>query len=114
MSKKKAKRKTRPKLLRLATRKWIESVKATYELDAHHVMLLELAGRAWDRAMAAAEDIAKNGTTFEDRFGAIKARPSCKIENESMAMFLRTLRELALDIEPPSDPKRPPAIKRSF
>ena len=93
------------------TRKWIASVKAEFVLSEHHDMVLELAGRAWDRACDAAQDIAVSGLTFVDRLGNLRPRPSCKIENESTIIFARMLRELALDVELPAA-LRPPTIRR--
>ena len=102
---------SKPVKLRPETQKWVAKVKADFELDRHHEMLLELAGRAWDRSYNAAIDIAENGTTFSDRFGQERPRPSVKIEADSALLFSKILRELALDVEAPESP-RPPQIRR--
>lgn len=99
-----------PAHLKLATRRWWVSVAEDYQLEAHHLRLLTLAGEAWDRCQQAREALAKHGLTFEDRFHQPHARPEIAIERDSRIAFARLLRELALDIEPPREPGRPPGL----
>ena len=99
-----------PKHLALATRRWVESVLAEYELEPHHTRLLILAAEAWDRCQQAREAIAQHGLTFEDRFGAPRQRPEVGVERDSRLAFARLLRELDLDVSAPDDP-RPPALR---
>ena len=99
-----------PRHLNPATRKWWESVVAEYELEPHHVRLLTLAGESWDRGQQAREAIAKHGLTFVDRHGSPRARPEVGIERDSRIAFARLLRELGLDVQPPSE-SRPLAIR---
>jgi P27 family predicted phage terminase small subunit len=101
-----------PKHLRLATRRWWKSVVADFELEAHHVRLLTLAAEAWDRGQQAREALAEHGLTFSDRFGQPHARPEVAIERDSRISFARLLRELALEVEPPGEPGRPPGLRR--
>jgi phage terminase small subunit len=61
-----------PKHLRAPTRKWFESVLADYELEPHHVRILQLAAEAWDRCQQAREAIKKHGMTFENKYGETK------------------------------------------
>ena len=98
-----------PRHLNPATRKWWESVVAEYELEPHHVRLLTLAGEAWDRCVEAREALAANGLTFTDRHGSPRARPEVGIERDARIAFARLLRELGLDVLPPSE-SRPPTI----
>jgi P27 family predicted phage terminase small subunit len=98
-----------PRHLQPATRRWWASVVSEYELDPHHVRLLTLAGEAWDRGQQAREALAVNGLTFTDRHGAPRARPEVAIERDSRIAFARLLRELGLDVQPPSE-TRPVAI----
>jgi hypothetical protein len=101
-----------PKHLRPATRRWFRGVLENYELGDHHLMLLTLAGDAWDRAEGAREAIGEYGTVFTDRFGAPRSRPEVAIERDSRVAFARLIRELDLDIEgPPLPPGRPPALR---
>jgi phage terminase small subunit len=78
-----------------------------YELDAHHVRLLSLAGGAWDRCEQAREALAAFGLTFTDRHGGVKPRPEIAIERDSRIAFARLVRELDLDAEPGPEPRPP-------
>jgi P27 family predicted phage terminase small subunit len=99
-----------PKHLRADTAAWFSTVVKEYELDSHHVRLLTKACEAWDRSEQAREAIAKHGMTYEDRFGAPRARPECAIERDSRLAFARLVRELGLDVAPPSE-SRPNALR---
>lgn len=100
-----------PAHLAAETRKWWAAVEGEFQLEAHHLRLLTLAGEAWDRCSAARKAIDKNGITFTDRFGQPRTRPEVAIERDSRIAFARMLRELALDIGPPPD-SRPPRTGR--
>ena len=100
-----------PDHLRPATRKWFASVVENYELEPHHLRLLQLAGEAWDRSEQAREALAEHGLTFTDRFDCPRARPEVAIERNSRIAFARLLRELDLDVEPPPQPSRGPALR---
>jgi phage terminase small subunit len=100
--------------LRASTKDWIETVNQKYVLDNHHKMLLELAGRAWDRAFDAGLAIGKAGSGFyTDSRGTMKPIPAIKIEVDSSNLFARLIRELGLDIENENQP-RPNKIRRSY
>ncbi len=101
-----------PAHLKKNTAAWFENVLNDYELEQHHIRLLTLAAEAWDRCCQARETLDKQGLTYIDRFGCPKARPEVAIERDSRIAFARLLRELALDIEPPSSAPRPPNLRR--
>jgi P27 family predicted phage terminase small subunit len=101
-----------PSHLRPATRRWWRSVTDDFELESHHLRLLQLACEAWDRAEQAREVLARDGLTFIDRFGQPRSRPEVAIERDSRTAFARLLRELDLDTEPPRAPGRPPGLGR--
>jgi phage terminase small subunit len=105
-----ARRTSAPRHLRGPTRRWYEEVLQSYELEAHHLRLLQLAGEAWDRACEAREALAAHGLTFDDRFGQPHARPEVAVERDSRLAFARLIRELDLDAEPPASPSRPPRL----
>jgi hypothetical protein len=92
-----------------ATRRWANKVARDFELEPHHLMLLEGAGAAWDRAKAAGAVIAQEGLTFTDQNGHPRARPEVAIERDARTLFARLLRELALDVTAPDEP-RPPGL----
>lgn len=90
------------------TRAWLERIANEYELEEHHLRLLELAGRSWDRCEEARQEIAHEGITFRDKYGQIKMHPAVNVERDSQIRFCRILRELSLDCEPPPEAPRPP------
>jgi|SRR5215467_12683743 len=100
-----------PKHLKVATRRWFESVIEDYELEPHHVRLLTLACETWDRCQEARDAVKKHGLTFENRYGEVKTRPEVAIERDCRIAFARLVRELNLDSEPAEDGGRPPALK---
>jgi phage terminase small subunit len=84
-----------------ATAAWFREVVRDYVLEGHHVRLLTLACRAWDRAEQAREIIAAEGLTTKDRYGTAKAHPAVAIERDARIGFARLVRELDLDVEMP-------------
>ena len=102
-------KKRAPAHLTPATRHWWESVVEDFELEEHHVKLLTLAAESWDRSGAARRAIEKHGLTYTDRFGAPRLRPEVGIERDHKISFARLLRELALDVDPPTE-TRPPGL----
>jgi len=100
-----------PPHLAPATRAWFTEVAGEYLLEEHHVRLLLLACESWDRCVAAREALARHGLVFSDRFGCPRTRPEVAVERDSRIAFARLLRELDLDVAPPPEPGRPPAIR---
>src|SRR3954447_15620482 len=100
-----------PAHLRNPTKKWFEGVLEAYELEAHHIRLLQLAAESWDRAEQARETLAAHGLTFMDRFDCPHARPEVAIERDSRIAFSRLIRELDLDTELPPSPRRPALLR---
>jgi hypothetical protein len=58
-------------------------VPTDYELEPHHVRLLQLAGESWDRCQEAREAIKKHGMTFENKYGETKIRPEAVVKKDS-------------------------------
>ena len=101
-----------PKHLQAATKRWFNHVVAEWpDLEQHHVRLLTIAAETWDRLTQAREVIADKGLTFDDRFGTPRARPEVAIERDCKTAFMRAIRELDLDIEDPTQPGRPHALR---
>ena len=84
---------------------WWRTTAETWRLEDHHLGLLTLAARAWDRAEQARHEVDRVGPYFEDRFGQPKAHPGLRGEIESRRQYAALVREMALDDEPP--PARP-------
>jgi P27 family predicted phage terminase small subunit len=101
-----------PQHLKEKTRAWWRAVVNGYELEPHHVRLLTLAAEAWDRGQDARELVATEGAVYRDRFDQPRAHPAVAIERDARLAFARLLRELDLDVEPPTEGPRPPALQR--
>src|SRR5262249_27014789 len=95
-----------------AMQAWWRSVVRDYELEAHHLRLLELAADCWDRIVMARETILREGLTITSASGA-KTHPAVGVERDARLAFARLVRELDLDCEPPREQPgwRPPAIR---
>jgi phage terminase small subunit len=100
-----------PKHLQPATARWFRHVLQSFDLEQHHVRLLQLAAQAWDQAEEARAALATHGSTYTDRFGCPKARPEVAIARDATIAFARLIRELDLDVDPPSAPSRPAPLR---
>ena len=100
-----------PAHLRPATRRWFSGVVENYQLEEHHVRLLTLAAESWDRTCQAREVLDRDGLTYTDRFDCPRARPEIAIERDSRIAFARIVRELDLDLDPPTAERRPPSLR---
>jgi len=95
-----------PRHLSEASRAFWRSVVADFDLEAHHLAILERACEALERLREAQAAIERDGAYIPGRFG-MKGHPALAIERDSRTAFLRAVRELGLDLEaPPSS--RPP------
>ncbi len=99
-----------PQHLQPETRKWFRHVVNEWPLEQHHIKLLTIAAETWDRLIAARTVIDCEGFCYENRFGEPRARPEVAIERDCRIAFMRALRELDLDLEPPAAPARPRAL----
>ena len=100
-----------PRHLSREVKKWFAQVVENYELEPHHLRLLALAAESWDRTCQARAIIDELGLTYLDRFDSPKARPEVAIERDSRTAFVRIIRELDLDVDPPAQASRPPALR---
>jgi len=99
-----------PKHLSADMRAWWKQVVSEFQLEPHHLHLLQAACEAWDRTQGAREALLLHGTVFVDDRGRPLARPEIQIERDSRTAFARLVRELDLDVEAPRDRSRPPAL----
>ena len=102
-----------PAHLAASTRRWWRGVVTDYELQPHHLRLLQAACEAWDRLQHARAVLDAQGVSYTDRFGAPRARPEVAIERDSRVAFARLIRELDLDVEPPASERTSPPGLRS-
>lgn len=101
-----------PDHLKPSTKRWFRRVLKEYQLEEHHERVLQLACEAWDRSEEARLRIAQDGAYLPDRFGQLKAHPAIDVERDSRIAFMRALRELDLDVDPPAAEARPPQLRR--
>ena len=90
-----------PNHLKPATKQWWQSIAHEFELQQHQYAVLQAACESWDTYQHARAELTKRGLTFTDAKGMIRARPEAAIARDSRTSFLRALRELKLDVEPP-------------
>ena len=108
-----AKKSTTPKPpahLSAGAKKWFAEVVRDFQLETHHVKLLQAAAECWDRLQEARRLLKKDGAVCRDRFGQLRAHPSVQIERDSRLAFARLIRELRLDDEVLPD-IRPPRLR---
>ena len=95
------------------TRNWWRTCVKDYELEAHHLRILQAAAECWDRLQAARSTIDREGLTFTDDRGNCRAHPCVAIERDCRIGFARLVRELDMDIEPPRGDRIGPIGLRS-
>lgn len=96
-----------PQDLKKHGRAFWQAVQADYSMqEAHDLERLKMAARCLDDIAAAEEQIEKDGAFVRDRYGQVKEHPAGKVVREHRALFIRIIRELALDIDMPDS--RPP------
>src|SRR5262245_52150609 len=98
-----------PKHLKPTTKAWFDHICSEFELESHHVKILQIAAESWDAYEAAREAIAEHGMTYVNvKHGDVKPRPEIAIMQNNRIAFLRALRELNLDVPPPDTPRSNP------
>jgi len=109
----KAKSPKAPAHLSESIRVWWRLVVRDYQLESHHMRLLQAAAECWDRLQQARELLARDGLVVEGREGGLRPHPAAAIGRDSRIAFARLIRELNLDVEPPSSVRTSPAGLRS-
>lgn len=90
-----------------SSREWWTSVIRDYELEEHHLRLLQLACEAWDRAQTARARLDAEGLMVLGKDGP-RPHPCVAIERDARLGFARMLRELDLDVSPPASERTAP------
>jgi len=93
--------------LSASSKRWYREVVADYDLQSHHLRLLQVAAEAWDRLQQARAVIKKDGIVVADRYGSPKNHPALSTERDSRIAFVRAVRELDLEGEQLPDPRQP-------
>ena len=97
-----------PAHLSPATKAWWRRIVTEYDLQSHHLKILQTACESWDRLCQARTAIDEKGLTFEDRLGNVRPRPELTTERDCRIAFLRAVRELGLDSAEVESPRPPP------
>jgi P27 family predicted phage terminase small subunit len=93
-------------------KRWWRNVVTEFQLEDHHLRLLESACSCWDRAEAARKEVAAHGKlTVADANGNLRAHPLIAVERDARTLLARVIRELDLDSEGPTERSRPPALR---
>jgi phage terminase small subunit len=70
-------------------------VVTNYDLEGHHLRLLQSAAEAWDRMQQGRQALADHGAlTFVGANGDLKTHPAVAIERDARIAFARLVREL--------------------
>jgi P27 family predicted phage terminase small subunit len=88
-----------PKGLSTESRALWRSVSSTFEMDAAGLLMLKEACLTLDRLRQAQEILKKEGVTYLDRFGQLRAHPAVNIERDSRGQLLKCLQALNLDLD---------------
>ena len=96
-----------PAHLQPETKRWWKDIVEGFELESHHLRLLQAACESWDRMQSARAVLDAQGVSYVDRFDAPRARPEVAVERDAKISFARLLRELGLDAAPGPDAPRP-------
>jgi P27 family predicted phage terminase small subunit len=100
-----------PAHLSASAREWWISTIERYVLEEHHLRLLQLCCEAWDEAQKARAQLAEEGLTVRGREGSIRPHPCVAIERDARLAVARFVRELDLDVEPPTSERiGPPGL----
>jgi phage terminase small subunit len=94
-----------PRHLTAATRAWWRDIVDSYELEAHQLRLLTLAGEAFDRCEQARQLLDREGLVLGGREGGSRPHPAIAIERDSRNAFARLVDQLDLET---TGPKRGP------
>jgi P27 family predicted phage terminase small subunit len=101
-----------PNHLTAEAKQWWRAVTTDFDLEPHHLKLLQAACEAWDRMTLARKAVAKDGLTFRASNGDLKSNPAVAIERDARTAFARLVRELDLDAGTLAE-RRPPGLSSS-
>lgn len=98
-----------PRHLSKQSKAFFKQITEDFELENHHIALLEQACVMLSRAAEARQLIASQGLTLQTKTG-LRTNPAVKIESEAMVVFARLMREIGLDAGPLQPDNRPPRL----
>jgi len=90
---------------------WWRDVVRDFDLEGHHLRLLQSAAEAWDRQQQARQALADHGSlTYVRANGDLGTHPAIAVERDARLAVARLIRELDLDASAPSERSRPPGL----
>ena len=89
---------------------WFVEVDESYVLGHHDLHVLRLACEAFDRAQSSRQQVEREGSTFVDKNGNLRAHPSLAVQRDAAALFAKLVKQLDL----PSPETGAPAWERSL
>lgn len=92
-----------PKHLSDESKRTWRRIAAEYELTPDAAGLLQVALECWDRAQQARELVTREGIVLGG-----KRHPATDVEKQAYGLYLRSMRQLGLDIAPAGPVGRPP------
>lgn len=97
-----------PMELKKSGKKFWQKVLSEYELsEAHDLERLSMAAKCLDEISAAEAQVTQDGMFLTNRYGSVIEHPAMKTVKDLRLLFVKIIRELALDIDTPAD-TRPP------
>ncbi len=96
-----------PDHLSAEMKKFWRSILAEYELEPDAALILRTACEQFDRAQQARAEIERDGLVADGN----RRHAACDVEKTAVGLFLRSLRQLGLDVVQPGSGK--PAGKRT-
>ncbi len=91
---------TAPSHLSAEARKlWAEILRENAIDDRAGLLILATALEAFDRMRMGQEAVARDGVSYRDRYGQIKANPATAVERDSRTSMLAALKQLNLDLD---------------
>jgi hypothetical protein len=90
-----------PPHLSETTKQWWTAILSEYRFSDHELYVLRIAAEAWDRKEQARQVLQEHGLSYTDSKNMVRARPEAAIERDSAIRFMRAMRELNFDVEPP-------------
>jgi len=96
-----------PKGLKATGKRFWEQVTSEFELEeSHDLERLKMACKCLDDLAEAEQRVNKDGMFITNRYGNTVEHPGVKIAKDMRLLFIKIIRELALDIQVPDS--RPP------
>jgi P27 family predicted phage terminase small subunit len=111
-------RRPAPDHLSTDSKAWWAEVTGAFDLDSHHLRLLQLCCESLDRVAEAHAILAVEGLMFTDQAGNPRAHPATIIERDNKIATGRLIKELHLDPPPDNAPGgigwMPPTVPRPW